>query len=198
VHVRHVPRLYDLLRRQEEFAGSELNVEGAVSLGDRLRLFGRGNGAPRDGLRPVNATCDLDMDMLLGHLAAPDDHPAPGPRSVARYELGTLGGVPLGFTDAASWHGGVLYTATAEESPDVTRDGPVRGSVIGMIDRTRDRAARWTPLVDASGAPFGGKVEGLVSEGQLSTRILVVVDADDPSAASELCVVELSGKWGSG
>jgi hypothetical protein len=189
----HVPRLYDTLRREEAFAGSELNVEGAVYLGDRLRLLGRGNGEVRDDVWPVNATCDLDWPALLAHLDAPDHSPPPAPRNILRYELGMLDGIPLTFTDGAMWRSSVLYTAAAEASPDATRDGRVSGSAIGIIDEMG--RTRWTPLVDESGVPFAGKVEGLVAAGDAVDRIYVVVDADDPDAASLLCTVELRGEW---
>jgi hypothetical protein len=196
VTVVHVPRLYDALRRERAFAGSELNVEGAVYLGDHVRLFGRGNGAPRAGVRPLNATCDLDYRLLLAHIFAPDRGPPPAPTNVMHYELGTLGGIALSFTDATRWRDVVLYTATAEESPDATRDGRVAGSVVGIIDEAgRTRSA---PLADAAGRPFVGKVEGLVAAGAASDRLFAVVDADDPDAASELCTVDLRGPWREG
>ena len=188
----HVPRLYDALRAERAFSGSELNVEGAIVDGDRLRLFGRGNGAPRDGVLPVNATCELDWTLLLSHLLAPDRHPPPVPASVVRYDLGTLDGVPLGFTDAALWRGGTLYTAAAEESPDAVRDGRVVGSVVGTLDRG---ATRWAPLTDSSGRLFEGKVEGVVARRDESDRLFIVVDADDPDAGSLLCAVRLRGDW---
>jgi hypothetical protein len=190
----HVPRLYETLRREAAFAGSELNVEGAIYLGDRLRLFGRGNGEVRDDVRPVNATCDLDWRRLLAHLDDPDHEPAPAPANICRYELGTLGGIPLTFTDAAVWGGSVLYSAAAEASPDATRDGRVTGSAIGVIDGAG--RVRWTPLVDDSGALFVGKVEGVTAAGRAGERVYAVVDADDPEAASLLCTVELRGDWG--
>ncbi len=189
----HVPALYDSLRRESAFAGSELNVEGAVHLDDRLRLFGRGNGARRDGVEPVNATCDLDWSALLAYIRAPDRVPPPLPANVVRYELGTIGSVPLSFTDATRWRNAILFSATAEESPDVTRDGRVHGSAIGVIDRAG--AVRWTALTETSGAPFAGKVEGLVAVSESIDRVYVVVDADDPDAASELCTVGLRGRW---
>jgi hypothetical protein len=194
VRLVHVPRLYERLRREEAFAGSELNVEGAVFLGDRLRLFGRGNGAVRDGVRPVNATCDLDWPTLLAHFESPDSTQPPSPTNVVRYELGALGGIPLTFTDGAAWHGAVLYSAAAEASPDATRDGRVSGSALGVIDEMG--RARWTPLVDRSGALFVGKVEGVAAVSGAGDRVYAVVDADDPDAASVLCTVELRGDWG--
>jgi hypothetical protein len=193
VKLVHVPRLYDSLRRERAFAGSELNVEGAIYLGDRLRLFGRGNGEVRDGVRPVNATCDLDWPTLLAHFEAPDDSPSPTPTTIVRYELGSLGGVPLTFTDGAVWGDSVLYSAAAEASPDAIRDGRVTGSAIGVMDEAGH--ARWTPLVDPSGVAFTGKVEGLVAADDAGSLIYAVVDADDPDAASILCTVELRGEW---
>jgi hypothetical protein len=193
----HAPRLYAILRREHAFAGSELNVEGVVQIGVRLRLFGRGNGALRDAVRPVNATCDLDWPMLLAHLREPDRIPPPPPTDVVRYELGTLGGIPLSFTDATVSGSTILFSATAEDSPDATRDGRVAGSAIGVIDGTG--RARWAPLTEASGRPFAGKVEGLVGAsgvgGGATDRLYMVVDADDPAAPSVLCTVQLRGSW---
>ena len=188
----HLPQLYDALRAQRAFSGSELNVEGAIVVGDRLRLFGRGNGAPRDGILPVNATCELDWTRFLAHVLDPAREPVPPLAAVVRYDLGTLEGVPLGFTDATIWRDGTLYSAAAEESPDAVRDGRVAGSVIGVIDRA---GARWAPLVEPSGRMFDGKVEGVVASRDATDRLLVVVDADDPGASSMLCTVRLRGDW---
>lgn len=193
VTVAHVPALYAALREARAFAGSELNVEGAVLVGERLRLFGRGNGAACGDARPVNATCDLAWPALLAHLLDPAHAPPPRPSDIRRYTLGTLAGVALGFTDAARWRGHVLYSATAEDSPDAVRDGRVTGSAIGVLDAAGQ--ARWAPLTDGSGTPFTGKVEGLLAADGDAARLLVVVDADDPGAASELCEVELAGEW---
>jgi hypothetical protein len=193
VSVLELPGLYDALRETSAFAGSELNVEGAVVKGDHLRLFGRGNGAARDGVRAANATCDLHLPAFLGHLLAPDRSPPPRPQNVVRYDLGTLGGIALGFTDATSWRDGVLYSATAEDSPDATRDGRVAGSVIGVIDGAG--AVRWTEITEPSGERFDGKVEGIIVAPEATDRLFVVADADDPDLPASLLVVELRGTW---
>jgi hypothetical protein len=62
--VVHAPGLYRALRETPEYSGSELNVEGAVVFGEVMRLFQRGNGAPRGGVLPVNATCDLPWSCI--------------------------------------------------------------------------------------------------------------------------------------
>jgi hypothetical protein len=188
----HVPQLYDALRREHAFAGSELNVEGAIFVGDRVRLFGRGNGEVRGELRPINATCDLEWPVLLAHLESPESTPPPTPTNVIAYDLGSAGDTLYSFTDATVWRDTVLYCAAAEASPDATRDGPVTGSVLGTIDANR---ARWTSIVDTSGAPLEAKVEGLTAVSGVANRVYAVADADDPAAASRLLTIELRGAW---
>ena len=193
--IARLPRLYGALRETTEFAGSELNVEGAVLVDGCLRLFGRGNGAMRGALAPVNATCDLDWAALWAHLESLGATPAPAPRNVVRHTLGELGGIPLGFTDAALWGGGasIVFTAAAEDSPDVTRDGPVHGSVVGVLHA--HQPARWVPLTDAAGAPLRDKIEGVVASPGASNELLVIADPDVAEQPSELCVVRLDGSW---
>jgi hypothetical protein len=188
----HVPRLYDALRRATPFAGSELNIEGAVQVGDRLRLFSRGNGATRGDLKPVNASCDVHWRALLAHLHDPIGTAPPEPGNIVQYELGALDGIPLGFTDVTAWNDIVYYTAAAEDSPDTYRDGRVPGSAMGVIESA---GARWAPITEQSGAIFPAKVEGLLPSSIGPTEFLVVVDSDHPDAQSELCTVELAGPW---
>jgi len=187
------PRWYRSLRNVPEFCGSELNLEGALQAGGRLRLFSRGNGAPADGVLPVNAACSVDLELLLGHLRSPEVVDPPEPIGMSRYELGVLDGVPLGFTDVMVWHDSVLYSAAAEASPDSVRDGPVAGSAIGVIDA--DGSTRWAPITDESDELLRVKAEGLVADPTSASRLFIVLDADDPAAPSELCTVELEGPW---
>src|SRR6185295_20206214 len=87
--------LYSAFRGVPDFSGSELNVEGAVLVGDRVRFFQRGNGAPRGSMTPVNATCDVawsDLEALI------DGQGAPSLSEVIQYDLGAVLDVPLTFT----------------------------------------------------------------------------------------------------
>jgi hypothetical protein len=196
-------RFYAALRAHGDFAGSELNVEGALQLGDRLRLVQRGNGARRDGVDPVDATCDVDLQALLEHLATPDALDPPAPRDVVQYDLGAIRGTRLSFTDAALARGDgaaragrvILYTATAEASPDAVRDGDVAGSAIGLIvERDGAMTARWAELRE-SDEPLALKVEGIVPDPAVEGRAFVVVDVDAHDRPSELCEVALEGSW---
>ncbi|MFL5381118.1 MAG: DUF6929 family protein [Longimicrobiaceae bacterium] len=165
--------LYAAFHADREFSGSELNVEGAAVLGGTLRLFNRGNGAPRGGLLPVNASCDVELAALFG---------APSIRNVVQYDLGTIEGLPLTFTDAETLGDAILYAAAAEDSPDAVRDGPVAGCAIGIIEGD---SARYCVV---EGNP--GKIEGILPVS--SDRLLAVVDPDDPRVPSTLLELHFS------
>jgi hypothetical protein len=179
---------YAGLRTASEFSGSELNLEGAVAAFDSLYLFQRGNGAPRGALLPTDATCTVSVAALLAYLANPDAAAAPAPTRIQRYDLGRPGGARLTFTDAAWIKGRLWYTAAAEASPDVTRDGEVCAVALGLLEP----APRYTLLTDEHG-PVVDKVEGLAEDPDRPGWLYAVVDRDDPDAPAELLHIEVSG-----
>jgi hypothetical protein len=182
--------LYDSLRKEEAFSGSELNIEGSVVIGDRVKWFQRGNGARRDGREPVDATCEMQLGLLRRYLDEPEsNHPPPISR-VVQYDLGSVDGVRLTFTDATVINERILFLAVAEDSPDAVQDGPVAGVAIGVMEP--DHSARWTLLRDGSGKPFLGKAEGIVVPPGNPRCAYVVVDPDDPDVPADLCVLELN------
>ncbi len=188
--------LYAALRAREDFAGSELNLEGATlvpthRVGDgglRVRLFQRGNGAPRGALVPLDATCDIPAEELLSYLHGGF---VPAIDAVTAYDLGTVGGVRLTFTDAATVGERVFYLAAAEASPDTYRDGPVAGVAIGVLGDV----PRFAEVRTADGAVFDAKAEGLAFDPNDPRRGWVVIDRDDPKAAAEIWSFELLGPW---
>ena len=193
VRVVPMPQFYAGLRACEEFAGSELNVEGAALVGENIRLFNRGNGAVSGALGPVNATCDINSAALLLHVHDPSHHAAPLPRHVVQFVLGEIEGVRLSFTDAVAVGDSVIYAAAAEDSPDAVRDGAVSGSAIGVIHTRNGRtAAVWAPLTLADGTLARVKVEGIVKGHRLG-QFFIVVDRDAHDQPSELMELEVSG-----
>lgn len=190
------PALYRRLRDARGFSGSELNVEGAAVVGDRVRLFQRGNGATVDGVAPVNATADLPLGELLAAIArwaAGADHPSPALTDVRGYSLGAVDGVALSFTDAAAWpasrDGRVAWLGAAEDSPDTYRDGVCVGAALGWIDAAG--AVVQAPLRAADGALFRAKAEGLVFDRDDPSLAWVVCDVDDPTRPSGLLRVRV-------
>ena len=147
VDVIEAPALYRALRAAAGFAGSELNVEGVALRGEELWVFGRGNGAVRGDLMPLNATCVLPWRAVLDSLASRGATALPRPARITRYDLGALGAIPLGFTDAAAVPGGFLYSAAAEDSPDAVSDGPAIPSFkpVVVMERLDEKTLRVCP-----------------------------------------------------
>ena len=163
--------LAPLYRRLGEHIG-ELNVEGASVIGDRLWLLQRGGGKGRAAGIVAELSLEEVMDSLQRDLRLDADELA----ALRAYDLGTLDGVPLTFSDATPVAQELLvFTASAEAD-----DGHIRGSVVGTLDpdghvqrlRTIDRRY---------------KVEGV--HATIDTGVmdfLFVCDQDDPDAASPL------------
>ena len=176
--------LYAHLRSRPDFAGSELNLEGAAVTPGALKLLQRGNGAPKDGLEPLNAIGDLSLDAFVAWL---DGGEAPALEAVLPVDLGELGGVRLGFTDAAVLPDGrLVFLAGAEASPDTYRDGEVIGCRFGLVD---GHAIHMTNVVDTDGmlAPF--KLEGIdwrAAHEDGVWEFMVVADMDTPDAPAVL------------
>ncbi|PSQ98232.1 MAG: hypothetical protein BRD48_07865 [Bacteroidetes bacterium QS_9_68_14] len=185
------PAFHGRLRQDRAFAGSGLNVEGAVFMGpERLRLFQRGNADPRGDLQPVDATGDLSWPALKAYLADPIGTAPPAIENVIQYELGDLHGVRLTFSDAEALEEGItLFSASAENE----ETGEIVGSVLGIIDA--DGEARWAELLDEGGEPFEGKVEGLSRKPGETDHVYFVIDSDDADRASRVYEADLDGPW---
>lgn len=195
IAIRPAPGFYAALRGTRGFAGSDMNLEGAVYTEGAVRLFGRGNGAVVGSARPLNASCDIDWAQLRSHLDSRSTPPPP-PSGITQYDLGSVDGVAFGFTDATIGRDGmVLYAAAAEASPDARRDGDVRGSALGLIRGVRAESARWTTVRDEEGRVFTGKIEGIALDPTDERRLLAVVDSDDHAEPSQLLELTLSGDW---
>ena len=184
-------RFYEHLRRAKDFSGAGLNIEGAVAFDDgRIRLFQRGNAPVSGDSAAVDATAELRWAALAAHLSDPDHVDPPPLDNVTRYDLGTLDGVRLTFSDAdCLGEGRILYSASAEDPGS----GEVAGSVLGIVEP--DGSARWTELIDRDGGRFRGKIEGLSRDVSDARKIHFVIDADDEAVPSEIFDVRLSDSF---
>jgi len=184
--------LYASFRAETRFAGSELNIEGALVVGDALRLFQRGNGARARGLEPVNATLDLQVDAFSDWLDTGSALPASS--NIVQYDLGLAGDVPFTFTDAALMaEGRVAFLACAEASPDTYHDGVVLGSCFGIID---GREVRLGPIVNPDGSPAALKLEGIERRPGSELSFDVVADMDRPDEPALWGYLEVTGALG--
>ncbi len=183
--------LSERLRAVTDFAGSELNVEGAVVVGGKLRLFQRGNGRVVDGVAPRSSIGDVDLLEFLRWID--DDDRPPSLRAITQVELGHIQGVPLGFTDATALPDGrVIFLAGAEDSPDTYHDGAVLGARVGILSGADTMLA---PILDTQGEASLLKLEGIDFLGIRSSGAIdfvVVADMDDPSVPAALMTLT----WG--
>lgn len=156
-------------------AFAELNIEGAVVVGDELRLFQRGNKRQADNAI-IHYSLSQVLDVLRG--AQPDTIK---PSSINRLSLGLIEGVPFCFTDAGALpNGDMVFCAVAEDTEDAYRDGPCVGAAIGIIDSDGHLLS-----MQRLDRPY--KVEG-ISARLVGDRLdlLLVTDADDPAIPAML------------
>ena len=141
----------------------------------------------------------------------------PGLHDVVQFNLGSIDGVNITFTGSAPASVSAsrilektefVYTASAEASPDATRDGAVAGTVLGLV-QSIDFSQRDEKLNDsyeagvfnflsyANGTRFLYKTEGVtIPPGtgfwkQKDGVALIVLDMDNPNVPSQMCLVQL-------
>jgi hypothetical protein len=179
---------YAALRGCVDFSGSELNLEGAVVLGDSLLLFQRGNGEARGALAALDAVASVPWQAFCAYLEGGGAGSPPPIAQVVQYELGQIDGVRLTFTDAAlAPDGSVLFLACAEASPNTVDDGEVRGMALGVLDPGGAAALTW--LRDEVGKLCRDKAEGIVVDPRDPETLWLSVDRDDPDVPSGLLQV---------
>lgn len=184
----HAAALFAKLRAERRFAGAELNIEGAVTVGGHVLLCNRGNGAPQDAAACFDATIELAVDELERYVDEPERSGPPQLGAVEQYWLGEVAGVRLTLTDVAEQGGNVYYLAAAEASPDAIADGPVMGTSLGRLGTEPCYAM----IESETGAPLCEKLEGL-APGKEPGEWLAIVDADDAEKPAELLRLTTQG-----
>lgn len=187
VRVIDARELYAQFHARDDFSGSELNIEGALVLGDSLRFFQRGNGAPIGDLSPVNAFADMSVADFIAWIDGADVPNIPKLGPATQVDLGEVDGVGFDFTDAARLPDGrIAFLAGAEDSPDAYRDGEIVGCRFGILDGDQV----WvTDIRDEDGARSMLKLEGIEyqkthEDGRV--EFVVVADMDDPTSPSPI------------
>jgi hypothetical protein len=154
-----------------------LNIEGAVVLGEELLLLQRGSRG-----HPESAVISYSLIDIFRVIGAGDAFGMPtSPARVQVLDLGTIEGVPLGFTDGTALADGrIVFSAVAERADDTYQDGPCVGAAIGIL--AADGRVQLLEQLEQT-----QKVEGIhaVSDGD-NVRLLLVTDADDPELPSNL------------
>lgn len=111
--------LYDKMRKVSGISKEDFNIEGALQYNDKWLLFQRGNG-------PGNHN---GIFTIAGNITENS-----GTVSYKAMPLPDCNGIPATFTDATLVGKKIYFTAAAENSNSVYKDGEIMGSVIGCID----------------------------------------------------------------
>jgi hypothetical protein len=161
---------------------TRLNIEGAVVSGARLELFHRGNDVSDAGGASFNSIAEVACDVFVAWL----DSNAASPRvaSATTVDLGSVRGVPFGFTDAVALDDErVVVLACAEDSACAISDGAVLGCRVGLLD---EHGLRLVDVYDATGARTRLKLEGIERRDSSRTEFDVAVDVDRPATPAQL------------
>jgi len=180
--VREAAPLFDRIR---DLLGGAVNIEGAARVHDELWLFHRGNTGPDDN---GPAVIRFELAPMRTWLAA--EGALPHVKTIDGYDLGSIDGVRLGFTDAICDGTNVFYLATAERTSNAIDDGAVVGSQVGVIG---DGTVRAATLAAPDGSPV--KAEGIALDVKRPGHAWVALDCDDPDQPALLFDVELVGPW---
>lgn len=161
--------LHDVLRGHV----AKLNIEAGLVLGEELHLFSRANAKA-----PSNGWFRMDLEAVTGFLLADDSGAEPPAVRFAELDLGTMGGVPVGISDATAHpEGGLLLSASAEHTSDAYDDGKIEGSMLLACADCGD--VTWRALLNGH-----HKVEGIAFDGRGS--LWMTTDDDAPDVPSQL------------
>jgi hypothetical protein len=171
------PRELDMspILRPLHEAFDELNIEGAVIIGDELRLFQRGNKGQAN-----DAIISYSVWQVLAALQSAKTDPI-RPSAINRISLGYIAGVPFCFTDATALaNGDMVFCAVAEDTENAYRDGPCIGAAIGIVSHDGQ-------LLGMEQLDRPHKVEGISAhENGDRLDILLVTDPDDAEISAVL------------
>ena len=159
-----------------------LNIEGALVCGGELLLLQRGNKGDRR-----NARIHMRLGAAVESLVSKQRLGIGPVTRIEEVQLGTIGEVPLSFTDGAALPDGrMLFTAVAEDTADSYADGACHGAVIGIMGGD-GRVERVEPIEGAF------KVEGIDATLENGiVRALLVTDADDAQIPASLLTCEFT------
>ncbi|WP_205504175.1 DUF6929 family protein [Rufibacter psychrotolerans] len=184
--------LYRQLRANKAITGqAALNIEGLAADEEYLYLLQR--YAPGGHNVLITYTMESVTPFLLGREAAPK------PTSILTWALPELEQIKTGFSGMTSALGGrMLFTASAEETPNAVLDGEIYGSLVGLLQAHSDETTQpakpqvVTPITEQDGTPYKSKIESICISGQDRSDLTAVAVADNDNGYSELIVLKFT------
>lgn len=160
--------LHEVLRRHT----AKLNIEAGLVVGDELHLFSRANAKA-----PSNGWFRIDLRETIDFLLADEGGARVPAVRFAELDLGRMGGVPVGISDATALEDGWLLSASAEHSSDGYDDGRIEGSL--LLACGGNGCITWRAALEGH-----HKVEGIALDGR--GALWMTTDDDAPDVPSQL------------
>ena len=123
----------------------------------------------------------LDLPDVLEALASTNSLGDAAPIEIHTYDLGSIDGAPLCFSDGAALpDGSIVFTAIAEAAANSYDDGPCNGAAIGVTNSAGE--LRFLERIER-----GYKIEGVEAQVDGSrVRLRLVTDADDANVPAQI------------
>jgi hypothetical protein len=171
---------YFHLRTQGNISSADLNIEAAVSFGEKILLFNRGN----------NFIIEFSIEDLFQHLENKKYIPH---FKFYQIFLPVLKNIPAGFSGADIFEDRIIFTASVENTLNWIDDGDVLGSYLGFIS-LKNLKDKYTPpckLIEENGEILKLKIESVVikSVSPSETELILVSDSDGGNSEIIFCGV---------
>jgi hypothetical protein len=172
-------RIQQLLYKPE----AQWNLEGATKASDSLVLFNRGN----------NTIMNVSWNQFVAFVqGVASEFPFV---SYRRVRLPQLQGHEARFSGACTVNDEyLLASASVEDTPNWTEDGPVLGSFLVLLDRKTYEVKAAQQLTTTQGKPYVHKLESVeVLEQQDNGTLLVAGLVDDDDGKTRLIRIRFAG-----
>jgi len=159
---------YSRLQSLTLSGNKEWNIEGATVQKDQLILFNRAN----------NMIIKFNFNDFISYLF--DDNAQFPPIEYLKIKLPFIQNHEARLSGACTLEDThLLFSASVEDTPDWTKDGPVLGSFIGLYSLPDSAVVASYLLQDDRGVPLKEKIESLDILGNASGKELVLIAIGD-------------------
>jgi hypothetical protein len=160
---------YDHLVRLGNMKVTDLNMEGAAVVRDKLMLLNRGN----------NMIFSFDAEKFIESVLT---HSPPPAIHSFRAKLPSIDKFEARLSGAAASGDDLLFCASVEKTEDWTKDGPIAGSYVGLIDERKEHIKLTAKLTYPDGKIAVEKIESIAflrKETNGDFTFLAIADNDD-------------------
>jgi hypothetical protein len=176
-----IERFYKKLQEQTGTPAKQWNIEGATVVDTSLVLFNRGNN-----MIIRMPTSDFMSYVLNDGLGFPVIE-------FTKISLPHIGSHEARLSGASTLNNEfIVFSASVEDTPDWTEDGPILGSIIGVYSLKEKKVIRSSVLKNARGVVLKEKIESLDAVGkQPGGPIKLIAISDNDNGTSTLWEIEL-------